>query len=283
MRPSGGLYFEDVYHPLEEAENASDIDGALKLPEITEEELGYLQYRAKHLYEDTPYAILGTTSVSLFERGFKDFGFENYLANSVGDRELVEYYLDRMTDAYIALLDKYLENVGDYLQVLQVNDDYGTQESTLISLNTFREIFKPRHSRIHEFIKSKKPHIKIFFHCCGAISSLIPDLIDTGIDILNPIQLSAAGMNPVFLKREYGKHLSFWGGACSTQTTMTFSSDKAVRQQAREMIEIFAPGGGFVFCQDHNIQHNVPPENIVALYKAARDFGSYRKLGGINA
>jgi uroporphyrinogen decarboxylase len=109
------------------------------------------------------------------------------------------------------------------------------------------------------------------------VSSLIPDLIDTGIDILNPVQLSAAGMDPRMLKREYGSRLSFWGGGCSTQTTMTFSSEEAVRAEAREMMEIFAPGGGFVFCQDHNIQHNVPPENIVALYKAARDFGAYKK------
>jgi uroporphyrinogen decarboxylase len=276
VRPSGGMYFDDVYHPLENAESIEDIDENLSLPMITEEELGYLEKRARDLYDNTPYAIVATTSVSIFERGFKDFGFENYLTYLAAEREMTEYYLDRMTDAYIGVLDAYLGRVGDYIQVIQFNDDYGTQQTTLISPAMFREVMKPKHAKIHSFVKSKRPELKIFFHCCGAISTLIPDLIDTGIDILNPVQLSAAGMDPAFLKKEYGGHLVFWGGACSTQTVMTFGTTEDVRRQAKEMTEIFAPGGGFVFCQDHNIQHNVPPENIAALYQAAGDYGVYR-------
>ncbi|MDR1580625.1 MAG: hypothetical protein LBS35_09735 [Synergistaceae bacterium] len=276
IRPSGGMYFEDVGRPLEDALSAEDIDAGLSLPTITAEELGYLSERAKYLYEKTPYAIIGTTSVSLFERGVKDFGFENYLANLASEREMMEYYLDRMTAAYIEVLDAYMDCVGDYIQVIQLHDDYGTQKSTLISPRLFRDVFKPRHEKLHSFIKSKRPDVKIFFHCCGAVSALVPDMIEAGVDILNPIQLSAEGMNPAFLKREYGRHLAFWGGACSTQTTMTFSSAAEVTEEAKEMIDIFAPGGGFVFCQDHNIQHNVPPENIVALYRAAADYGAYR-------
>jgi uroporphyrinogen decarboxylase len=200
------------------------------------------------------------------------------LENLIAEPELVGYYLDKMTAAYIGMLDKYLDAVGDYIQIIQLHDDYGAQNSLLISPNIFRNILKPFHTKIHTFIKTKKPHLKIFFHCCGAIAPLIPDLIDAGIDILNPVQIAAGGMDPRYLKKEFGKSLVFWGGSCSTQTTMTTMSAEAVRKEAGEMIKIFAPGGGFVFCQDHNIQANIPPENIVALYKTAQDFGRYPVL-----
>jgi uroporphyrinogen decarboxylase len=274
-RAQDGLYFDDMHHPLENAESLDDIDANLNLPKITAEELDYLTKRAKDLYEKTPYAIIGTTSISIFERGTKDFGYENYLMNQVSDPELVEYYLDKLSSAYISLLDKYLDAVGDYLHVIQFHDDYGAQNGLLISPEVFRKLMKPFHTKMHAFIKSKKPHLKIFFHCCGAIAPLIPDLIDTGVDILNPIQISASGMNPIYLKREYGKSLVFWGGGCSSQKTMSFGSAEEVRKEARGLIRVFAPGGGFVFCQDHNIQPTVPPENIAALYETARDAGIY--------
>jgi uroporphyrinogen decarboxylase len=274
-RAGEGLFFDDMYHPLEGSDTEAGIDANLSLPEITAEELGYLKVRAKQLYEETPYAVIGTTSISLFERGAKDFGYENYLMNLVAEPDLMGYYLDKLTTAYIAMLDKYLDAVGDYIQVIQLHDDYGAQNSLLISPDVFRDTLKPLHAKIHGFIKAKRPKLKIFFHCCGAIMPLIPDLIDVGIDILNPIQLSASGMDPRLLKKEFGKSLVFWGGACSAQTTMTNMGPEKVREEAREMIRVFAPGGGFVFCQDHNIQANIPPENIVALYKAAKDFGRY--------
>jgi Uroporphyrinogen-III decarboxylase len=274
-RPEDGLYFDEMYHPLAEAESFADIDAGLSLPIMTSEEEIYLKDNAKRMFEETDYAIIGTSSISIFERGFKDFGYENYLANLMVEQEMVEYYLEKLSDAYITVLDRYLDVVGDYIQIIQVNDDYGAQNSLLLSPETFREILKPVHTKIHQFIKQKKPHLKIFFHCCGAMALLLPDLIESGIDIINPIQLSAAGMNPIELKREYGKNVTFWGGACSTQTTMTFKSVAKVQRETKEMIEIWAPGGGFVFCQDHNIQSNVPPENIVAVYEAAKEYGEY--------
>jgi len=274
-RPEDGLYFDEMYHPLAEAESLEDVDAGLVLPVMTDEEETYLKSNAKRMFEETDYAIIGTSSISIFERGFKDFGYENYLANLMVEQEMVEYYLEKLSDAYIAVLDRYLDAVGDYIQIIQVNDDYGAQNSLLLSPETFREILKPVHTKIHQFIKRKKPHIKIYFHCCGAMAPLLPDLIESGIDIINPIQLSAAGMNPIELKKEYGKNVTFWGGACSTQTTMTFKSVQEVQRETKEMIEILAPGGGFVFCQDHNIQSNVPPENIVAVYETAKKYGKY--------
>ena len=274
-RPETGLYFDDMYHPLAEVDSEDGIDKALEIPQITEEEIAYLKKQGKELFQNTPYAVIGTTSISIFERGFKDFGYENYLIQLMAEPELASYYLNRLTDGYIQVLDKYLDAVGDYIQIIQMHDDFGTQESTLVSPDLYREMLKPWHTKIIGFIKAKRPDIKVFFHCCGAMSTLLPDLIEAGIDIINPIQLSAAGMDPVMLKKEYGKEITFWGGGCSTQSTMTFGKPADVRAEAQKLIKILAPGGGFVFCQDHNIQPNVSPENIVALYQAIQDFGQY--------
>jgi uroporphyrinogen decarboxylase len=266
-RPKGGLYFDDVYHPLAEAESNDDIDRGFNPPVIMPEELDFLKVNGKKLFEETSYAVLGSTSIGIFQQGAKDFGFEEYL---MSDPDLVGYYLEKLTGAYIAILDQYLDAVGNNIQIIHLADDYGTQNSTLISQKTFQTIFKPWHTKINSFIKSKNPRLKIMLHCCGAIAPLIPDFIEAGFDILNPIQLSAAGMDPRMLKREYGKSITFWGGGCSSQTTLTFKSPAEVRKEAEEMISIFAPGGGYVFCQDHNIQSNVNPENIIALYDAVK-------------
>jgi uroporphyrinogen decarboxylase len=275
-RPKGGLYFDNVYIPLENAETNADIDKGLAVPSITDEECSWLAARAKALYENTDYAILATTSTSIFERGAKDFGYENYLANLLSDPDLTGYYLDKLTDGYLKVLDAYLDACGDYIQILQCHDDYGAQAGMLISPDTFREVLKPYHAKIFNFVKNKKPGIKIFFHCCGAMSPILGDLIDAGVDIINPIQSSAKGMDVAALKEEFGKRVTFWGAACSTQTTMTFGTADEVRAQAQERIKILAPGGGFVFCQDHNIQPNVPPENIEALYETAQKYGRYK-------
>jgi uroporphyrinogen decarboxylase len=266
-RPKDGLYFDDVYHPLAEVESNDDIDRGFKPPTILPEELDFLKVNGKKLFEETSYAVLGSTSIGIFQQGIKDFGFAGYL---MSDPDLVGYYLEKLTGAYIAILDQYLDAVGDNIQIIHLADDYGTQNSTLISQKTFQTIFKPWHTKINSFIKSKKPRLKIMLHCCGAIAPLIPDFIEAGFDILNPIQLSAAGMDPRMLKREYGKSITFWGGGCSSQTTLTFKSPAEVRQETEEMIGILAPGGGYVFCQDHNIQSNVSPENIIALYDAVK-------------
>jgi uroporphyrinogen decarboxylase len=266
-RPKGGLYFDDMYHPLAEAESNDDIDRGFNPPVITPEELDFLRINGKKLFEETSYAVLGSTSIGIFQQGTKDFGFEGYL---MSDPDLVGYYLEKLTGAYIAILDQYLDAVGDNIQIIHLADDYGTQNSTLISRGTFQTIFKPWHTKINSFIKSKNPRLKIMLHCCGAIAPLIPDFIEAGFDILNPIQLSAAGMDPRMLKREYGKSITFWGGGCSSQITLTFKSPAEVKKEAEEMIGIFAPGGGYVFCQDHNIQSNVSPENIIALYDTVK-------------
>jgi uroporphyrinogen decarboxylase len=138
----------------------------------------------------------------------------------------------------------------------------------------YRNIFKPRHRKIYQYIKDNSD-LFIFLHSCGAIHPLIPDLIDVGVDIISPVQISARGMDPKALKKEFGRDVTFWGGGVDTQHTLPEGTPDEVRKQVRENIEAFAPGGGFVFNQVHNVQADVPPENIVAMFDEAQKAGRY--------
>lgn len=272
-RPKGGLYFDELYNPLADVDDQADIDRLLKLPGITDEEMEFQRAKAKHIYETTDFAISGATSFSLFERGWKDWGYENYLANLYTEPEMMEYYLDKMTDAYIVMMERYLDAVGDYVQVVQNNDDLGHQQAMLVSPEVYRKMIKPRHARINAAIKKKCPHMHISLHCCGSIYPIIGDLIESGFDIINPIQKECANMDPWKIKKEFGKNVTIWGGACSTQTTMTHGSIDDIVNEAKEMIRCYAPGGGFVFSQIHNIQADISPEKILALFDTALKYG----------
>jgi len=270
-RPSGGLYFDDVYHPLADAESESDIDALLELPSITAEESEYLSKTAKHYFENTEYAIIGSASISIFERGFKDFGYENYLVNMYTERNLIEYYLFKLTEAYQKLLDVYFDACGKYIQIIQVNDDLGSQNGPIINPKVYKDVFKPWHTKLFSHIKSKSD-VAIFLHSCGGIYDFIPDFIETGVDILNPIQTNARGMDPYKLKTEFGKTLTFWGGGCNVQSTLPFGSIDDVRKETQEMVNLFKKDGGFIFAPTHNIQAGTSPQNIVAMYDTALNF-----------
>lgn len=265
IRPKGGLYYDEVYIPLQDAVCEADID-KLTFPSISDEEMIWQRERARRIYDNTDFAISGATSTSLFEKALKDWGYENFLCNLYEERELVEYYLDKLTDAYIVMMERYLDAVGDYVQVVQNNDDFGQQMCTIISPQMYREIFKPRHARINAAIRRKCPNMHISLHCCGSIYPLIGDFIEIGYDILNPLQKECANMDPMTIKKQFGKKLTIWGGALSTQTTMTHGSIDDIIREAQEMIRIYAPGGGFVYSQIHNIQADISPEKILAFF-----------------
>ncbi|MFV0528523.1 MAG: uroporphyrinogen decarboxylase family protein [Lachnospiraceae bacterium] len=271
-RPEQGLYFDEVYNPLLDAEDESEID-KLTMPHITDAEMEYQRKNAKHIFETTDFAISGATSFSLFEKAWKDWGYENFLMCLYTEPELVEYYLDKMTDAYIVMMERYLDAVGDYVQIVQNNDDFGSQKSMLISPDLYRKFFKPRHARINAAIRKKKKDIHISLHCCGSIYPIIGDIIESGFDVLNPIQKECDDMDPVQIKKEFGDKMTIWGGACSTQTTLTHGSIDDIVNEAKEMIKVYAPGGGFVFSQIHNIQAGISPEKILALFDTALEFG----------
>ena len=273
-RPKEGLYFDECYNPLQEAESEADIDRLLTLPAISDEECEWLRSRAKDIYEHTDFCISGATSTSLFEKGWKDWGMQTFMENLYCEPELIEYYLDKMTDAYIVMMERYLDAVGDYVQVVQNNDDFGSQRGMLLSADLYRKFFKPRHARINEAIRKKKKDVHISLHCCGSIYPIIGDIIESGYDILNPIQKEEADMDPYQIKKEFGKNLTIWGGACSTQTTLTHGTLDEIIEECKAMIKCYAPGGGFVYSQIHNIQADISPEKIVAVFETALKYGN---------
>lgn len=172
-RPKDGLYFDECYNPLQDVESEEEIDRLLTLPSISDEECEWLRARAKDIYENTDFCISGATSTSLFEKGWKDWGMQTFMENLYCEPELIEYYLDKMTDAYIVMMEKYLDAVGEYVQVVQNNDDFGSQRGMLLSPDLYREFFKPRHAKINEAIRRKKKDIHISMHCCGSIRPII--------------------------------------------------------------------------------------------------------------
>ncbi len=274
--PKGGIYFENVYTPLAKASTYKDID-SYPWSEITKEESNFLRARAKKLFYETDFAILGalgTFGGSFFEIGHLLFGYENFLLKLITDRDLIEYFLDRLLENYLRNTKKYLEIVGKYVHIIQLNDDFGTQDSLLISPVLYREVFKPRQAKLIEFIK-KNSKAFTFLHSDGSIKEIIPDLIEIGVDIINPVQTSAKEMDPSKLKAEFGKYITFWGGGIDTQTTLPFGSLEDIEKEVKERIRIFAPGGGYVFCPIHNIQADISPEKILTIFETAKKIRKY--------
>ncbi len=265
-RPESSYVFYQVCHPLNGVRDPKQID-KFEFPKIDDEEFEYLKKRSKELRESTDKAILGAFGGNIIEQAQFDFEYEEALLLMITEKKLMHHYFSLLTEHWISSLECYIEAVGDNIDIIQVGDDLGTQQGSVVSPDMYRELVKPYHKEIYQYIK-KNSNYKVFLHSCGAISDLIPDLIDAGVDILNPVQTTARGMNPVFLKKAFGKDLTFWGGGSETQTILFSGTPQQIADQAKERIEIFAPGGGFVFTQIHNILVGVPPENIVTLYDA---------------
>ena len=252
-------------------ETENDID-KIPIPETTQEELAFIEAEVRNLHEKTDKAILLCFGGNIFEAGQINWGYEKFFIEMALRPELVHYWLQRLTDAYMRDLEKILNVTAKYVHVIQFGDDLGTQETSQLSPEMYRNIIKPYHSRQFQYVRNHYPDVKVFLHSCGAIWDLIPDLIDAGVEILNPVQISAKGMDPAKLKREYGKYLTFWGGGANMQYTVNRGSIEEIKKEVKELIEIFSPGGGYVFCPVHNIQANVSPEKIMAIYDTALDY-----------
>lgn len=231
--------------------------------------------RVEELYRDTDFALLAVVEGlgQVFERAWKMRGFSQFLTDLVLEPRFAEALMDIIVEVNLGFLKSYLEVVGPFVDVVQIGDDLGTQRGPLISPEVYRALIKPRHAVLIDYIKSKT-NAKVFFHCCGAITAFIPDLIDIGVDILNPVQTSAVGMEPRKLKAAFGDVLSFWG-AVDTQHLLPHATPGQVRDEVKRIVDELAPGGGYVLAPVHNVQGDVPCENIQAMYEAARDFGGY--------
>jgi uroporphyrinogen decarboxylase len=233
------------------------------------EHLADIRRKAKELYETTNYAIMAGFGGNLLEWGEYLCRFDQFLIDLSENRRKAEALLDKLVAMHIENLEKFLDAVEGYVQIIQMGDDLGSQQATIISPKLYREVFKPRQKIIFERIRRRKS-LHLFLHSCGAIAAILPDLIEIGVEIINPVQTSARGMDPAALKRQFGKDLTFWGGGCDTQHVLPEATPDEVRRHVKERVEILSPGGGFVFSQIHNILPNVPPENIAAMYDGVR-------------
>ncbi len=275
MPREGGFYFDWVDFPIKEPTLQALDHYAWPAPDPPKLN-AQLGEQARYLYEHTDYALVGSGVIGggIFEQPARVMGLENFLMALVSEPRFADRLMEQITDIYIESSNCYLDEVGKYIQVFTYWDDLNTQTGWLIRPETYRKMIKPKQRRLVEAIR-KKTDAKIFIHGCGAVYDLIPDLIDVGFDIINPVQVSAKEMDTRKLKETYGRDITFWGGGVDTQHVLPFGTPAQVAEEAKRRIEDLAPGGGFVFAAVHNIQANVPPENIVALFDTALKYGKY--------
>ncbi|MHB1347832.1 MAG: uroporphyrinogen decarboxylase family protein [Candidatus Humimicrobiaceae bacterium] len=233
-----------------------------------------LKEKASILYETTDFCLVADMhTFGPFEGGCMLRGYDNFLIDLASNEKYAMALLEKLTETVMTKWSILLDEIGDYVQVVAQGDDLGMQTSTYISPEMYHKFIKPFHKKLFDLIHSKT-RAKVFLHSCGSVYDLIPDFIETGVDILNPIQRSAAKMDILKLKKEFGKELSFWGGGIDVQKQLPFYSLKLIEEEIKRTMEIMAPGGGFVFFPSHNIQADVSPEKINCLFKCAFKYGS---------
>jgi uroporphyrinogen decarboxylase len=275
MPKVGGLYFDLYHHPLQ-----GDVDVQLLAsypwPRPPQHgELISMLDEARAVADEEGRAVIaesacgGIMETAAFLRGYEDF----YSDVALNPR-LAGLLLDRVLEFKLAYWDAALDLLGDAVDIIKESDDFGTQDSLLISPEAYRKLLKPRQKELFSAIR-RKTGARIFLHSCGSIRSLIPDFIDVGVQILNPVQVSAAGMDTRQLKADFGREIVFWGGGIDTQRVLNLGSISEVRDEVRRRLDDLMPGGGFVFAAVHNVQADVPPENVMAMWDAVREFGVY--------
>ncbi len=277
-QPGGGSYMEPVHHPLADA----TIDDLEKYPWPDPDAPGRgegAEAVAKRLYEDTDLALMGRFGGPIVETALYMMGFERWLVCAASEPEFAGVLLDKITDISIALDRIGLEATAKYLQIFKISgDDFGMQTGPLYSPKMFRELFLPRLRRrwqaAREYLDTVNSSVKLMFHSCGGIRPFIPDLIEIGLQVLDPVQPRAAGMDSAELKREFGDRLTFHGGV-DEQKVLPFGSEEDVEAEVRLRIRAFAPGGGYILAPSHYVQADTPPANIVAMCRAAQQYGQY--------
>jgi uroporphyrinogen decarboxylase len=270
--PPNGYYFDAVVSPLQETE-VIPVKEFNPPDSYTDEELRYFQKRAGWLWENTDYAILGSFfGGNLFDLNIG--GMVNWMCMVASEPERAKEYVEKVCDAMIRRAKLVKEAVGNKVFALVIGNDMGTQRGEFYSPETFRKVNAPAYKRFCSWIH-ENTDFKVFLHSCGSIYNYIETLIDCGIDILNPVQISAKNMDPEKLKEKFGGRIVFWGGGCDTQYVLPFGTPQEVREEVKKRIEVFAPGGGFVFCPVHNILAEVPSENIVAMMETVQEYGKY--------
>ncbi len=230
-----------------------------------------LRERTIKLRESSDRALMVVCGCNLFEWGTFLRRMDNFLMDTFVDQDNVERLLDALMEVHMQTLEKVCNAVGDVVDILRFGDDLGMDSGPFMPPEIYKKLFKPRHSQLCNYVH-KNSNMKTFLHSCGSIHELMPDLIEAGYDIINPVQTNCRDMEPEKLKRDFGKDITFWGGGCDTRTILNRATPAEVKKHVHERLKIFMPGGGFVFNTVHNILPEVKPENIMAMFEAIEEY-----------
>jgi uroporphyrinogen decarboxylase len=259
--PLAGLSVDEVArYPFPRGDDPSRFEG--------------LREKALRIRRETPCPVISGISGVVYEICWYMRGLENLFVDMIERPQVLETIIDRTLQYWLDWFRLFLDEAGDTIDVIMIGDDLAGQKGPLFSPAIYRSIVKPRQKRLVQYIKSRTS-AKIWYHSCGSVLQYLPDLVDNGVDALNPVQIAARGMDPVALKENFGERVCFWGGGIDSQHVLPHASPDEVREHVRRNIGIFKPGGGYVFANVHNIQSDVPPENVLAMFDAAHEFGQY--------
>jgi uroporphyrinogen decarboxylase len=274
-RPAmGGTYYDAVEFPLQRL-TLRDL-GAYSWPDPKDAgRVEGLGRRAKFLRENTDYAVITDFDGPFFTMAQMLRGFEQFCIDMMTDETFTGKLLDKLLEFWVGYAEEHFGAVGEYVDVVCLGDDFGTERGPWMSVELYRKYFKPRQKELYGFIRSRiRPGAKLLLHSCGSVYRYIPEFIEVGINALTPLQVSARDMETDRLKREFGKDMAFWGGI-DTQRVLPRGSAQDVEEEVKKRLRDLAPGGGYVLAQVHNLQPEVPVENIVAMYEAAKRYGTY--------
>jgi len=275
LKPDG-LYYSIVQVPLPNSDvSVQDIEHH-PWPNMTDpQRIAGLRELAQHYRESGCGVMLKDPFAGIFEMAQRIVGMENLLIMLASGNKTANALFDKLLELKLSFWETALPQLAEFVDVICQVDDYGTQTSQIISPGMFREWIKPRLKVLMLSVKRLAPSAKLFFHSCGNVRPLIPDFIEIGVEILNPVHISAMRMEPIGLKRDFGSDLVFWGGGVDTQGILPAGTPQEVKDHVRRNIDALAPGGGFVFSTVHNIQADVPPQNIIAMWEALQEYGAY--------
>jgi uroporphyrinogen decarboxylase len=279
--PRGGYFYDPCHHPLrditsvKEIEKAHDAIHTFNLPAWLNKPLDRVAEQAQRLRQEQDRVLIGDFQGHIFMAAQIIRGWTEFMLDLVSNPSMAQALLDALAQAQMKNFDVYAETVGKHLDIIQMCDDLGMQDAPWMSPQIYRSLIKPYHQKLYSHIKKKCPHAYILLHSDGSIYPMIEDLIDVGVDILNPIQYSCKNMELAKLKKEFGKDICFWGAGVDTQQKLPYGSPQEVEDEVKRNIDLLAPGGGFVFATVHNIVEGVPAENVIAAFQTAKEYGKY--------
>ncbi|MFO7973099.1 MAG: uroporphyrinogen decarboxylase family protein [Candidatus Hydrogenedentota bacterium] len=268
-----GLWFTIVEHPLADKPPEPETIDAYPWPDAGNPvRIQGLREQAAAFRKQGKAVMIKGICAGIFEMAQRLRGMENALMDPMIYPQFADRLYGTLADLKIAFWETALSELGDVVDIIVENDDYGTQQSQLISFDQYSATIRPHLERVFRFIKTAAPNAYLFFHSCGNVRPYLPGFIEAGIDILNPVHVTAEGMEPLALKRDFGQAITFWGGGVDTQHVLPHGTPEQVKEDVKRNLDALAPGGGYVFNTIHNIQSEVPPENLVAMYDALEDY-----------